>query len=109
MPRARATAAKKAAPKRAPKKVAKKAAKKPAKKAAPKKAAKTPAKKAAPKKKWASLLPFYNSLGDWAMNYVALSFSLKLKTQNPSSSLIGQVFFHFLLVIYSLLSLQADV
>ena len=81
MPRARATAAKKAAPKRAPKKVVKKAAKKPAKKAAAKKPAKKAAKKAAPKKKWASL-PFYNSPGDWAMNYVALSLSLKLKITN---------------------------
>ena len=80
MPRARATAAKKAAPKRAPKKVVKKAAKKPAKKAAAKPAKKA-AKKAAPKKKWASL-PFYNSPGDWAMNYVALSLSLKLKITN---------------------------
>ena len=82
MPRARATAAKKAAPKRAPKKVAKKAAKKPAKKAA-KKPAKKAAKKAAPKKKWASL-PFYNSLGDWAMNSIALSFPLKLKITRNS-------------------------
>ena len=93
MPRARATAAKKAAPKRAPKKVVKKAAKKPAKKAAPKKKV-APKKKAAPKKKWASL-PFYNSHGDWAMNFVALSLSLKLKSQNHSSRFIGKFFFHF--------------
>ena len=64
MPRARATAAKKAAPKRAPKKVAKKApAKKAAKKAAPKKAAKKAAKKAPAKraaKKWSASPAAFN-------------------------------------------------
>ena len=56
MPRARATAAKKAAPKRAPKKVAK------------------AAKKAAPKKKWSASASFNRNSSDCVTAWTASTF-----------------------------------
>ena len=89
MPRARATAAKKAAPKRAPKKVAKKAAPKKAKKAAPKKAAKkAPAKKVAKKggkKKWLDQRLSFNS--SW-VRIPSRSFN-KMKNSNQVSLILA--------------------
>ena len=87
MPRARATAAKKAPAKRAPKKVAKSAKKAAPKKAATKKTARKPAKKAAKKtaakkgRKWASLTLFTIGLKteEWASRSFSIFFQLKIQ------------------------------